>query len=208
MLILGLAQTVVSYRGDSLIPGLGGNRPVLGRAQEGGHRAGIRRRCRGSEDGSGGAGGRRGAGVCRDRRADLAADPRPGTRASGDQRVHARAVGAGRDRTSTAMCSTSPTAKPRATTANWPSTRATRCSCRCRPRSPARPGCWCGPTRTPTSSTSSGPSSTLAVTIPTVDPHRGRLIGIAVQLPTLVRDEEGNEFPSPHAEWSVRTVWP
>ena len=29
VLIVGLAQTVVSYRGDSLIPGLGGNRPVL-----------------------------------------------------------------------------------------------------------------------------------------------------------------------------------
>jgi MFS family permease len=29
LLILGLAQTVVSFRGDSLIPGLGGNRPVL-----------------------------------------------------------------------------------------------------------------------------------------------------------------------------------
>ena len=29
LLILGLAQTLVSYRGDSLIPGLGGNRPVL-----------------------------------------------------------------------------------------------------------------------------------------------------------------------------------
>jgi hypothetical protein len=28
-LILGLAQTVVSFRGDSLIPGLGGNRPVM-----------------------------------------------------------------------------------------------------------------------------------------------------------------------------------
>ncbi len=35
ILILGLAQTLVSYRGDSLIPGLGGNRPVLA-AQEGG----------------------------------------------------------------------------------------------------------------------------------------------------------------------------
>ena len=33
-LILGLAQTIVSYRGDSLIPGFGGNRPVLA-AQEG-----------------------------------------------------------------------------------------------------------------------------------------------------------------------------
>jgi hypothetical protein len=52
------------------------------------------------------------------------------------------------------------------------------------------------------------PDTTLAVTIPTVDPHRGRLFGLAVQLPTLVRDEAGNEFPVPHAEWSVRTVWP
>jgi Protein of unknown function (DUF2771) len=33
------------------------------------------------------------------------------------------------------------------------------------------------------------------------------LTGIAVQLPTLVRDENGNEFPWPHAEWSVATVW-
>lgn len=52
------------------------------------------------------------------------------------------------------------------------------------------------------------PDSRLAVTIPTVDPQRGKLTGIAVQLPTLVRDEAGNEFPVPHAEWSVRTVWP
>lgn len=51
------------------------------------------------------------------------------------------------------------------------------------------------------------PDERLAVTIPTVDPQRGRLTGIAVQLPTLVRDEAGNEFPVPHAEWSVRTVW-
>lgn len=36
VLILGLAQTVVSYRGDSLIPGLGGNRPVVVEPQ-GGH---------------------------------------------------------------------------------------------------------------------------------------------------------------------------
>ncbi len=36
LLILGLAQTIVSYRGDSLIPGLGGNRPVLAE-QEGAH---------------------------------------------------------------------------------------------------------------------------------------------------------------------------
>ncbi|QRY51681.1 MFS transporter [Mycolicibacterium septicum] len=35
VLILGLAQTIVSYRGESLIPGLGGNRPVHA-AREGG----------------------------------------------------------------------------------------------------------------------------------------------------------------------------
>jgi uncharacterized protein DUF2771 len=52
------------------------------------------------------------------------------------------------------------------------------------------------------------PDTKLAVTIPTVDPHGGKLFGLAVQLPTLVRDEAGNEFPVPHAEWSVRTVWP
>jgi hypothetical protein len=52
------------------------------------------------------------------------------------------------------------------------------------------------------------PGSTHAVTIPTMDPQRGRLFGFAVQLPTLVRDEQGNEFPGTHAEWSVRTIWP
>ena len=52
------------------------------------------------------------------------------------------------------------------------------------------------------------PNSRLAVTIPTVDRHGGKLFGVAVQLPTLVRDEAGNEFSVPHAEWSVRTVWP
>jgi hypothetical protein len=52
------------------------------------------------------------------------------------------------------------------------------------------------------------PNSRRAVTIPTVDPRRGRLTGIAVELPTLVRDEQGNEFPVPHAEWSISTVWP
>jgi hypothetical protein len=51
------------------------------------------------------------------------------------------------------------------------------------------------------------PNAKLAVTIPTVDPHYGKLTGVAVQLPTLVRDEAGNEFPFPHAAWSVRTVW-
>lgn len=51
------------------------------------------------------------------------------------------------------------------------------------------------------------PNSRVAVTIPPVDSQRGKLTGFAVMLPTLVRDEEGNEFPWPHAEWSVSTVW-
>ncbi|MGV0838116.1 DUF2771 domain-containing protein [Mycolicibacterium thermoresistibile] len=52
------------------------------------------------------------------------------------------------------------------------------------------------------------PDSRLAETIETVDPHRGRLTGIAVQLMTLVQDENGELFDLPHAEWSVATVWP
>lgn len=48
--------------------------------------------------------------------------------------------------------------------------------------------------------------TTLAATIPTYDPHRGRLFGLAVQLPGLFEDEEGN--PYLQAEWSIRTVWP
>ncbi len=47
LLVLGLAQTIVSFRGDSLIPGLGGNRPVMVE-QESKHRgvdsaSGVRR---------------------------------------------------------------------------------------------------------------------------------------------------------------------
>lgn len=50
------------------------------------------------------------------------------------------------------------------------------------------------------------PDTRLAVTIPTVDPRLGKLNGLAVLLPTLVRID-GEEVPAPHAEWSVRTVW-
>jgi hypothetical protein len=51
------------------------------------------------------------------------------------------------------------------------------------------------------------PDTRLAVTIPTVDPHRGRLTGVVVQLLTLVVDESGELRDVPHAEWSVRTAW-
>ena len=46
-----------------------------------------------------------------------------------------------------------------------------------------------------------------AVTIPTVDPQRGRLRGIVVQLPTLVVDQSGELRGIPHAEWSVRLTF-
>ncbi|MGK2855466.1 MAG: DUF2771 domain-containing protein [Microbacteriaceae bacterium] len=51
------------------------------------------------------------------------------------------------------------------------------------------------------------PGAAQAVTIPSIDARYGKLTGVVVQLPTLVRDEAGNEFPLPHAEWSVRTQW-
>ena len=51
------------------------------------------------------------------------------------------------------------------------------------------------------------PASRLAVTIPTVDPRRGRLTGIVVQLLTLALDPSGELTDVPHAEWSVRTDW-
>lgn len=51
------------------------------------------------------------------------------------------------------------------------------------------------------------PGTRLAVTIPTTDPQRGRLVGVAVQLMTLVRDENDEVFDLPHGEWSVRLQW-
>lgn len=51
------------------------------------------------------------------------------------------------------------------------------------------------------------PGARLAVTIPTVDPQRGRMVGVVVQLMTLVRDQSGEVFDLPHAEWSVRLLW-
>jgi hypothetical protein len=51
------------------------------------------------------------------------------------------------------------------------------------------------------------PDTTLAVTIPTVDPQRGRVVGLVVQLLTLVQDENGELLDLPHAEWSVQLAW-
>jgi hypothetical protein len=60
---------------------------------------------------------------------------------------------------------------------------------------------------TNTTTTLFRPNSRLAVTIPTVDPHRGRLTGIVVQLLTLVVDPAGELRDAPHAEWSVRLTY-
>jgi hypothetical protein len=57
---------------------------------------------------------------------------------------------------------------------------------------------------TNTTTTMFRPNSRLAVTIPTVDPQRGQLTGIVVQLLTLVVDPAGELRDVPHAEWSVR----
>jgi hypothetical protein len=56
------------------------------------------------------------------------------------------------------------------------------------------------------------PGARLAVTIPSVDPQRGRLTGIVVQLLTVVVDEsQPNDITTvravPHAEWSVRLTF-
>jgi len=52
------------------------------------------------------------------------------------------------------------------------------------------------------------PDAQTAVTIPTLDPQRGRLRGIVIQLLTIVQDQNGELYDVPHAEWSVRVVWP
>lgn len=52
------------------------------------------------------------------------------------------------------------------------------------------------------------PGTQLAVTIPTVDAQRGRLVGLVVQLITLVEDQNGELRDLPHAEWSVKLDWP
>jgi hypothetical protein len=58
-----------------------------------------------------------------------------------------------------------------------------------------------------TTTTSFRPGTRLAVTVPTVDPQRGRVVGLVVQLLTLVQDETGELRDLPHAEWSLRLVW-
>jgi len=60
---------------------------------------------------------------------------------------------------------------------------------------------------TNTTSTIFRPGTRFAVTIPSVDPQRGRLAGIVVQLLTLVADPAGELRDVPHAEWSVRLTF-
>lgn len=58
---------------------------------------------------------------------------------------------------------------------------------------------------TNTTTTLFRPDTRLALTIPTVDPQRGKLTGVVVQLLTLVVDN-GELREAPHAEWSIRLV--
>ena len=63
-----------------------------------------------------------------------------------------------------------------------------------------------------TTTTMFRPGTRFAVTIPSVDPQRGRLTGIVVQLLTLVVDDSQlNDITTlravPHAEWSVRLTF-
>ena len=58
-----------------------------------------------------------------------------------------------------------------------------------------------------TTTTAYRPGTTLAVTVPTVDLQRGRVAGLVIQLLTLVKDQNGDVFDLPHAEWSVKLDW-
>lgn len=58
-----------------------------------------------------------------------------------------------------------------------------------------------------TVATSYRPGTRLAVTVPTVDPRRGKVMGLVVQLLTLVKDQNGELRDLPHAEWSVKLNW-
>ena len=58
-----------------------------------------------------------------------------------------------------------------------------------------------------TTSTVFRPGSRLAVTIPTQDQRRGRVVGVVVQVMTLVRDQNDAVFDLPHGEWSVQMRW-
>lgn len=51
------------------------------------------------------------------------------------------------------------------------------------------------------------PNSRRAVTIPTVDPTRGRLTGVTVQLLTLAPVSRDELVAATHADWSVQMVW-
>ena len=206
VLILGLAQTLVSYRGDSLIPGLGGNRPVVA-AQEGGR----------PRFGGGAAGVKKGLAV-------LAAVAVLASVATGvliwrltrnpapehpeiSAYTRGQLVRVGPYRYCNVMnptdCDVPKAMGELAVTSRNPVQLSVPPAIAQAPWVLVRS--YEGPDdrrRT------FAPNTTRAVTIPTMDPHRGRLSGFAVELPTLVRDEQGNEFPLTHAEWSVSTVWP
>ena len=210
ILILGLAQTVVSFRGNSLIPGLGGNRPVMveqeGTRRDRGMTAAVPRVKRGVAVLLAAvvtllARGRRGRHVA------AGAPVRPA--ATRDQRVFARAPDPG------GALPVLQRAQPRRLSAR----RRLRASCAVSERYPVQLSVPEAISRAPwrllqvyedpanTTSTMFRPGTRLAVTIPSVDPQRGRLTGIVVQLLTLVVDPAGELRDVPHAEWSVRLAY-
>ena len=58
-----------------------------------------------------------------------------------------------------------------------------------------------------TTTTAYRPDTRLAETVQTVDPQHGRLVGLVVQLLTLVKDQNGELHDLPHAEWSIKLNW-
>ena len=77
---------------------------------------------------------------------------------------------------------------------------AIRSSCRCRPDRRCAVASAAGlPDDKDTVATAYHPGTRLAVTIPTVDPRRGRMMGLVVQMLTLVKDQNGELHDLPHA---------
>ena len=135
---------------------------------------------------------------CGNRRADLAVDPHPATGAPGDQRLHAWSAGAAWDRTSTATCLNptdcdSPKAMGElAVTSRNPVQLSVPSAISHAPWVLLR--AYEGPDNTVVEMFPR--DTTRAVTIPTVDPRRGRLTGIAVRTADAGARRAGKRVPA------------
>ena len=191
MLIPALAQTVASYRGASLIPGLGGNRPVL--AEPGA------RRCPGETTGGVDRGGTGGARRRRRQGGRLGACSQSGFPAAADHRLLAGTT----VRVNPYLfcnvvdlndCVKGGVQGELSVGGRYPVQLSV----------PARIGD--APWRLlqvysddkDTVATAYHPGTRLAVTVPTVDPRRGRMMGLVVQLHDPgERPERGTARPAP-----------